>query len=78
VLLDINLPYINGFEVCRRLKNDPATVDIPVVFLTAIDRYGNDKPMAENVGASALLFYPIEADQLSAVIQGQIAQSQES
>ena len=35
VLLDIMMPGIDGFEVCRRMKDDPITMDIPVVFLTA-------------------------------------------
>jgi DNA-binding response OmpR family regulator len=35
VLLDVNMPRLDGFEVCRRLKGDPATADIKVVMLTA-------------------------------------------
>jgi len=35
ILLDINMPQTDGFEVCRLLKSDPKTKDIPVVFLTA-------------------------------------------
>jgi putative two-component system response regulator len=35
VLLDIIMPGIDGYEVCRRLKADPVTADIPVIFLTA-------------------------------------------
>jgi putative two-component system response regulator len=35
ILLDIMMPDIDGYEVCRRLKKDPATADIPVIFLTA-------------------------------------------
>ena len=36
ILLDIMMPEIDGFEVCRRLKGDPRTADIPIIFLTAI------------------------------------------
>src|SRR4051794_16679890 len=35
VLLDVNLPDLNGFEVCRRLKAEPATARIPVLHITA-------------------------------------------
>jgi PAS domain S-box-containing protein len=35
ILLDVGLPGINGFEACQRLKQDPATKDIPIIFLTA-------------------------------------------
>jgi adenylate cyclase len=35
VLLDLNMPRLNGFQVCQRLKADPATADIPVLMLTA-------------------------------------------
>jgi len=37
ILLDIMMPEMNGFEVCSRLKADPATRDIPVIFITALD-----------------------------------------
>ena len=35
ILLDIMMPDLDGYEVCARLKVDPATADIPVIFLTA-------------------------------------------
>ena len=71
VLLDINLPDINGFEVCRRLKSDPTTSDIPVVFLTAMYD-ASAKAMARSIGAKTLLHYPVEEAQLHAVLEGQI------
>ncbi|NTV89219.1 MAG: diguanylate cyclase, partial [Clostridiales bacterium] len=37
VLLDIIMPGMDGYEVCRRLKEDPVTVDIPVIYVTALD-----------------------------------------
>ncbi len=36
ILLDIQMPGMDGYTVCRRLKNQPATVDIPVIFITAL------------------------------------------
>lgn len=35
IILDVNLPSMNGCQVCRRLKRDPKTADIPVIMLTA-------------------------------------------
>ncbi|MCS6905630.1 MAG: response regulator [Bacteroidia bacterium] len=37
ILLDINMPGINGFEVCKELKNNPTTQNIPVIFISALD-----------------------------------------
>jgi len=42
VLLDVMMPEIDGYEVCRRLKADPATRDIPVIFVTALSEVGDE------------------------------------
>jgi len=41
ILLDIMMPKMSGFEVCRRLKNDPKTTDIPVIMITALSEFGD-------------------------------------
>lgn len=43
VLMDVQMPDIDGFEVCRRLKKDPATSSIPVIFVTARDSSGDEE-----------------------------------
>ena len=47
VLLDVMMPGMDGFEVCRRLKDDPATRDVPVIFVTSLD-----EPVDEERGLS--------------------------
>jgi CheY-like chemotaxis protein len=37
ILLDITMPAMDGYEVCRRLKADPSTAEIPVIFVSALD-----------------------------------------
>jgi CheY-like chemotaxis protein len=72
ILLDILLPDLDGFEICRLLKSDPATSGIPVVFVTAMDPEAVPDARAKAVGGEAVLFYPVETDRLLAVIQNQL------
>src|SRR5438046_2940568 len=51
LILDLNLPKINGFEVCRRLKTDPGTKKIPIVMLTAAYVSVEDATKGIGVGA---------------------------
>lgn len=75
VLLDINLPDVNGFEVCTRLKRDDSTRSIPVVFHSATESAGEAKSYAQSVGASGFLTYPINAALLTSVIRGAAARA---
>jgi CheY-like chemotaxis protein len=72
ILLDIVLPDLDGFEVCRLLKSDPATSGIPVVFITAMDRGVISDATAKAAGGESVLFYPVETDHLLAVIQDRL------
>jgi two-component system cell cycle response regulator len=59
VLLDVMMPGMDGFEVCRRLKDDPATRHIPVVLITALDGRG-DRIAGLEAGADEFLNKPID------------------
>lgn len=41
ILLDIMMPRMSGFEVCRKLKSDPETRDIPIIMVTALNELGD-------------------------------------
>jgi two-component system cell cycle response regulator len=59
VLLDVMMPGMDGFETCRRLKDDPATRHIPVVLVTALDGRG-DRITGLEAGADEFLNKPID------------------
>ncbi|MDB5729127.1 MAG: hybrid sensor histidine kinase/response regulator, partial [Noviherbaspirillum sp.] len=66
VLLDVKLPDINGLEVCRIIKTDPATASILVLQTSAALIHRNDKIRALEGGADNYLVAPIEAEELVA------------
>ena len=65
ILLDIMMPGIDGFEVCRRLKADPATGPIPVIFLSALDETA-DKVKGLQLGAVDYVSKPFQAEEVVA------------
>ncbi len=68
VLLDVVLPSLDGFEVCRRLKRDPRTADLPVLFLTGRARDDAARLMGFQVGAADFLTKPFRREELVARI----------
>jgi CheY-like chemotaxis protein len=73
VILDVMMPGLDGWEVCRRLKADPATERIPVVMLTCLD--ATDVPArARQLGASAVLMKPCPVERLMLVLSAAVRQ----
>ena len=68
ILLDVVMPEMDGHEVCRRLKDNPATCDIPVIFVT-----GNISNEAEQqaleLGAVACLGKPVDSSSLLEIVE---------
>ena len=63
ILLDVMMPQIDGFEVCRRLKEDPATKHIPIIIITALaDREPRVRGLS--AGANDFLAKPIDRVEL--------------
>lgn len=59
ILLDVMMPGMDGFEVCRRLKSDPATAHLPVVMVTALDQPA-DRVRGLDAGADDFLTKPVD------------------
>jgi PAS domain S-box-containing protein len=69
IILDVCLPDIEGFEVCRRLRSDPVTATIPILHLSARRTGGDDKAKGLEGGADAYLVQPVEAVELLATVR---------
>ena len=72
ILLDIFMPVMDGFEVCRRLKHDERISDIPVIFLTAAKGDKESRIKALEVGAEAFLTKPIDETEITAQIRAMV------
>src|SRR5262249_25486564 len=68
VLLDLMLPQVNGWELCRRLKQDPATRALPVIMLTARSEEG-DKVLGFELGADDYVTKPFSTRELVARVR---------
>lgn len=68
VLLDVMMPEMDGFDVCRALKSDPETQHIPVVMITALDQ-PSDRVKGLEAGADDFLTKPVDDVQLMARVK---------
>lgn len=77
VVLDIFVPYLDGFEMLAALQGDPATREIPIIVLTG---QGDDDTFARarQLGAAAFLTKPVEGTRLIRVVEEQLAARPES
>ncbi|MEA1920328.1 MAG: diguanylate cyclase [Campylobacterota bacterium] len=71
ILLDIMMPHMDGFEVCQRLKKDPYTEDIPIIFITAMsDEDSIEK--AYDIGGSDYVTKPFKPKELIARVKREL------
>ena len=68
IVLDIKMPEMDGYEVCKRLKENPATKHIPIILLTAIKTDVDSRIKGLEIGADAFLTKPIDEVELTAQI----------
>jgi len=68
ILLDINMPEMDGYEVCRRLKEDEKLKDIPVIFLSSLDEM-RDKVKAFSVGGVDYITKPYRFEEVQARVE---------
>ena len=72
ILLDISLPDISGYEICSKLKNDPKTHNIPIIFISASNEIF-DKVKAFSVGGVDYISKPFDVAEVLVRVENQIA-----
>jgi signal transduction histidine kinase len=71
ILLDINMPGMDGYEVCRRLKSNPLTQEVPVIFISALNEVV-DKITAFSVGGVDFITKPFQVGEVFARVEHQL------
>jgi twitching motility two-component system response regulator PilH len=77
VLLDVILPKLNGYQVCRQLKSTPGTAHIPVVMITSKSKE-RDRHWGMEQGADDYITKPLDAQALLKVVEGLVLDKAES
>ncbi|MCL1143683.1 response regulator [Shewanella gaetbuli] len=68
ILLDINMPNINGYQVIKHLKGNPETADIPIVVISSLTEE-SDQEFGKRVGADSYLTKPISPSDIQCTIE---------
>ncbi|WP_413166710.1 diguanylate cyclase [Capilliphycus salinus ALCB114379] len=71
ILLDINMPEMNGFEVCQQLKNSEKSASIPVIFISALERI-EDKVQAFELGGGDYITKPFQEQEVLMRVKNQL------
>lgn len=71
ILLDVNMPEMNGYEVCQHIKANIATQDIPIIFISALDEV-SDKVKAFSVGGVDYITKPFQVAEVLARVEHQL------
>ena len=71
ILLDVMMPVVDGFEICRRLMSNPATDHVPVIFITAKNET-KDEELGFSLGASDFIHKPISAPIVAARVRAHL------
>jgi CheY-like chemotaxis protein len=75
ILCDVVMPDLNGYDICQRIKSEPATLHIPVVLLTGtFEPFDRDRALA--AGCDAIVTKPFEAKELIATVEDLLMRSQ--
>jgi putative nucleotidyltransferase with HDIG domain len=69
ILLDINMPVMDGYEVCNKLKANSATKHIPVIMITAVRTDSKSRVKGLEIGADVFISKPIDADELTSQVR---------
>ena len=69
ILLDINMPVMDGYEVCNKLKAEPRTAHIPVIMITAVRTDSKSRIKGLECGADIFVSKPIDADELASQVK---------
>ncbi|TAF35991.1 MAG: response regulator [Oscillatoriales cyanobacterium] len=72
ILLDINMPKMNGYEVCQKLKKNDNTKDIPIIFISALDDV-LEKVKAFQVGGADYITKPFQIEEVLARVESQLS-----